>query len=136
MTYYDTSYPPSLWTSPPVPPVPSLASVSPSTGVTGDTVEVHALGTGFTANSVIRFGATAMTTTFISATDISATGTLPAPNTYSITVADPNGISNGRPFIVTATADETPESAEPSDEDFEPENVIPVEVDVKDENTS
>lgn len=99
--YYDTSYPPSLW-APVVPP--ALTTITPATGVTGAGVTITATGTGFTPGSKIRFGATELTTTYVSATELTATGTLPAPNTYSVTVSDPNGISNGRPFIVTPPA--------------------------------
>lgn len=105
--YYDQSYPPSLWApAPPVVQVPTLASITPTTGVTATEVNLHAIGTNYDEDTVIRFDTTALETNLISSTECEATGTLPAPNTYSVTVRNSAGTSNGRGFIVTATADE------------------------------
>ena len=55
-------------------PVPSLASISPSV-VTGGSPSftLTATGTNFTANSVIQIGGSGRTTTFVSATSLTAT---------------------------------------------------------------
>jgi hypothetical protein len=108
--YYDESYPPSIWTPPPPDP-PRITSINPTTGVISTPVTITVTGTAFTDQSVIWFGANALTTTYVSATSLTADGTLPATaNVYSVNVRDPNGNSNGSPFTVTATAEDEPVS--------------------------
>jgi|SRR5215467_11999105 len=100
--YYDTSYPPSVWTPPP--PLLTVASVTPNTGVTATAVTLGIVGTGFTASSVVYFDTIPLTTTFTDSTHVSvASYTLPGTGTYQVTVHNGTDISNGRPFTVTAT---------------------------------
>jgi hypothetical protein len=58
-----------------VEPVPAtLTAIAPNTAVIGGAdLTLTATGTGFTAASVIVFGGAALTTTFVSATELSAT---------------------------------------------------------------
>lgn len=111
-SYYDTSYPPSLWAGPP--PAPVLASIAPTTGVAGATnVTITATGLNFTATSVVRWNATPLVTTFVSPTQLTAVvPTLPAAGTYQVSVTDSTGTSANRTFTVTAAVEEEPASAE------------------------
>ena len=88
-------------------PLPTTTIISPTTNTVGDaafTVTVN--GTNFLPSSVVNFGGSARTTTFVSATQLTAA--IPAsdlinPGTYSITVVNPapgGGTSNSQSLIV------------------------------------
>lgn len=99
--YYDQSYPPSLWAPDPVPP--TIVATAPSTGVTATSITLNVTGTNFTADSVVKMGASVWPTTFVDATHLTATGTLPGAGTVPVTVTNTVGVSNSRNFTVTAT---------------------------------
>lgn len=79
------------------PPVPTVTGVSPSAGVSGDSVTVT--GTDFSDATSVQFGSTSATFTVDSATSISATA--PAgTGTVDVTVTNASGTSE------TSSADE------------------------------
>lgn len=122
--YYDTSYPPSLW----APTPPTLASLNPNTGVTGTSLSLTVTGTKFTADSVVKFGATSLATTFVSPTQLTATmAALPAAGTVQVTVTNTEGTSNARPFTVTATQEEMTEPAGFTATIVDPSEIPPTE---------
>lgn len=106
--YYDTSYPPSVWT-PPGPVDPSITSLDPTTGSAAAgplTVTVH--GSNFEAGSVVEVDQLPATSTvFVSATELTATFDPSAAGTVQFTVRNPNDEeSNSVPFVVGALAAE------------------------------
>lgn len=110
-SYYDTSYPPSLWAPPaPPPPVPTATSVTPNTAVAGATaVTITVAGTNFTADAVVRLGATSLATTYVSATSLTAViPTVGAAGPYNVTVGNAFGTSNAVVFTSTAAVEESP----------------------------
>lgn len=113
-TYYDQSYPPSLW-APAPPPAPVLTGINPTTGVSGASVALTVTGANFTPSSVVKFGTTSLATTHVSSSQLTAnTGTLPAASTVQVSVSDPNGTSGTRPFVITAAqVEESPPAEEP-----------------------
>lgn len=118
-TYWDTSYPPSIWTPEPTPP-PTLIAINPATGVTATNVAITCTGTGFVAGSQIKVDGVAIPTTVVSETSVTGTVATGAVGTRQITVSNANGTSGARPFTVTAAeiADE------PTTETF---TAVPVE---------
>ncbi|RZL08588.1 MAG: T9SS type A sorting domain-containing protein, partial [Hymenobacter sp.] len=92
-------------------PVPTLASLSPSTVVAGSPAFTLTLsGTGFITGSVVRFNATALATTYVSATQLTAVlpaSALATAGSYEVLVsnATPGGGSSAAlPFVVTVPA--------------------------------
>ncbi|MET4076454.1 IPT/TIG domain-containing protein [Hymenobacter sp. UYCo722] len=93
-------------------PAPTIASLSPSTAVAGSaafTLTVN--GTGFLSGSVVNFNGTALTTTFGSATQLTAAvpaSAVATAGTYNVTVANPSanqgGTSAAAAFTVTTAA--------------------------------
>jgi len=86
-------------------PRPAISSVSPSPVPVGDfTLTVN--GVGFIANSTVSFDGNALATTFLSATQLRATGNAPAAkSSVPVVVNTPDGeISNTFPVDVTAPA--------------------------------
>ncbi|GAB3722155.1 hypothetical protein GCM10027594_02800 [Hymenobacter agri] len=91
-------------------PAPTITSLAPSTAVAGGaafTLTVN--GTGFISGSVVNFNGTALTTTFVSATQVTAAvpaSAIAAAGTYNVTVANPSasqgGTSAAATFTVTA----------------------------------
>ncbi len=81
---------------------PHLVSLSPSAAATGDTVALTVTGTSFGPASVVTFGGTAQTTTYVDATRllVPALQTSTA-GTYPVTVT---GADNSLDFTVSATA--------------------------------
>jgi hypothetical protein len=76
-------------------PLPSISSVSPSPVAVGDfTLTVN--GAGFLAGSVVSFDGTALTTSFVSSTRLTATGNAPAArSSVPVVVNTPDGeVSN------------------------------------------
>ncbi len=92
-------------------PLPVLSSISPNqVGVGNVAVTIVASGSGFVPGSTVRLGAGALSTTFVSSTQLSAI--LPASalgnaGTSQISVTSPTpggGTSLGQPFTVTNPA--------------------------------
>ncbi|MGI4792331.1 MAG: beta strand repeat-containing protein [Janthinobacterium lividum] len=86
-------------------PVPNLTSTNPTTGTQGSAITLTLTGSGFTtgtANTVTFNGSLIFGSAVAeSATSLTVTGTLPStPGTSSITVSNPNGISNSVSFTV------------------------------------
>jgi len=87
---------------------PIISSLSPGSAVAGGAdVVLTVNGTHFTASSVVQFNGNALTTTFNSASQLSAT--IPAAAIASgggaqVVVVDPNGTSNPSSFFVGAAA--------------------------------
>src|SRR5262245_44749275 len=105
-SYYDTSYPPSLWAPPPPPPTPAvLTSLNPNTApISTPMGSIQVNGTGFVSGDTVRVGGTAQATTFVSATQLTFNYNTPATaQTVQVTVSGVNGLSNALPFTVTAT---------------------------------
>jgi hypothetical protein len=92
-------------------PVPTIASLAPNTAVAGSVSRVLTVnGTGFVSGSVVSFGANALTTTYVSATQLTATvpaSALTTAGVYNVTVTSPapgGGTSAAVAFTVTAAA--------------------------------
>jgi hypothetical protein len=88
-------------------PVPTIDSLSPDTlpsGAPGFTLHVY--GTGFLPQSVIKWGATSLTTTRADATHLFAAVTAPfvaTPGSTAVTIFTPTpggGTSGAKPFVV------------------------------------
>ena len=113
-TYYDTSYPPSLWgigTS-------VITTVAPSTGVVGAAPTLTVTGTGFTPTTVVLFDSDPRPTTFVSETQLTATVAALVGPARTVQVTTSNGGS--KPFTITAVvADDDGEP--PADDDCPPE---------------
>ncbi|WP_051719184.1 DUF4394 domain-containing protein [Hymenobacter sp. IS2118] len=98
------------FTTTPTPnPAPTISSLSPSSATAGDPAfTLTVTGTGFIAGSVVSFGGTARATTFVSATQVTAS--IPAlaiamAGTYNVTVtnaAPGGGTSAPATFTVIA----------------------------------
>ena len=96
-TYYDTSYPPSLWDT----GTPStVTGVNPATAAVGAAPTLTVTGTGFTAGSVVSFEGDARPTTFVSNTQLTATVATIAGAARTVQVAVSTGGSTT--FIITA----------------------------------
>ncbi len=72
--------------------VPVINSVSPTTVSTGVQFLLTVNGTGFTSGSVVNFGTTALATTYIATTQLTAIGTATTAQvgTVPVTVTNPN----------------------------------------------
>jgi hypothetical protein len=83
---------------------PTITSVTPHYATVGiAAVTLNVIGTNFVSGAVVNWGTTALTTTFVSATKLTAA--VPAANlktvgTYQITVKSSGGTSNEMPFTV------------------------------------
>jgi uncharacterized protein (TIGR03437 family) len=86
-------------------PGPSIGSLTPSSAAAGGAAfSLTVTGSGFTANSKVRWNATALTTTFTSATQLTAAVTadlIATAGTASVTVAD-GTTSNAVVFTISA----------------------------------
>ena len=89
-------------------PKPTLTSISPNTVPGGSPATLITLtGTNFVAGSKAKFGATVLTTTFVSATQLTATipaSLLTTPGAFNVLVTNPapgGGDSNAVTFTVT-----------------------------------
>lgn len=87
--------------------VPAIASISPSlvqSGSAAFTLTVN--GTGFNLNSTVNLGSAALTTTYVSATQLTAAVTAPAIATYgwaAVTISNPapgGGVSSVVPLTI------------------------------------
>jgi hypothetical protein len=91
-------------------PVPTTTSISPTcvtAGSGGFTLTVN--GTNFVSSSAVRWNGTALTTTFVSSSQLTApvtAGLVANAGTTSVTVVNPGpggGTSNGQTFTIAAT---------------------------------
>ena len=93
-------------------PIPVVSSVSPQIiGVGAFTMQVN--GSGFLTGAQVMFGTTALTTTFVSATQLTATGTAVAAQagSVSVTVVNPApGVNNSTTSAVTQVSSVTVET--------------------------
>jgi hypothetical protein len=100
----------------PTNPVPSLTSISPDQIDTGHAgaVTVTVSGSGFITQSIVDWNATALPTTYVSSTELTATipaSDLISPGDASITVTNPapgGGTSNAATIQVISTPTPTP----------------------------
>ncbi len=87
---------------------PSIVSLSVSTVTVGSQATTETVtGTNFTSKSVVNFNSTALTTTYTSPTQISATipaSSLTTAGTFGITVTDSGRTSNSVNFTVSSAA--------------------------------
>ena len=83
----------------------SVTSVTPNEVPAGLSFEMTVNGTGFLANAVVQWNGTALSTTFISSTQLNAfvpASLFTTTTTYSVTVQNPGTApSNGVPVLVT-----------------------------------
>jgi hypothetical protein len=70
-------------------PIPVLTSVSPSTVTTGS-MALTLTGSNFVQGAQASFGGTALNATFVSSTQLTATGTAATAGSFGVTVANPN----------------------------------------------
>ena len=87
-------------------PTPAITSLSPNTataGQAGFTLTVN--GTGFVSGAVVQWNTTALTTTFVSATQLTApvtAGLVATAGSATVTVAENGVTSSGVTFTITA----------------------------------
>jgi hypothetical protein len=113
-----SSAPPFTLTSPPIPTpppapapnAPKIASLIPSSAITGGAgFSMNVMGTNFDPAATVRFNGSALATTFVSTTQLTATitaGDISTPGTANITVANPlatGGVSAGSTFLIGTT---------------------------------
>ena len=93
-------------------PLPTTTSISPTSKTAGEPDFTLTLnGTNFISTSVIYLGSLGLTTTYVSATQLTASLPVPQEGTYSITVVNPTpggGTSNGQTFTVNAADNPAP----------------------------
>ncbi len=88
-------------------PVPVLTSVTPTLIVVGETFNLTLSGSGFMNGSVVNLGTQALTTTFVTATELTATGkaTTAQIGNVPVTVTNPNpGSATSAPINVQVVA--------------------------------
>ncbi len=70
-------------------PSPVLTSISPTSVATGN-ISLTANGSGFVSGAQVLLAGFAITTTFVSSTQLTATGTASTTGTFAVTVTNPN----------------------------------------------
>ena len=89
---------------------PNIDSLTPSSGEVGVAVSVTVAGSNFEDGSVVEAGGTALSTAFVSETELTADFTPDAEGTVNFTVRNPSEKeSNDSPFTVTAAGTATSE---------------------------
>jgi hypothetical protein len=85
-------------------PTPAISSVSPSTFTAGSfTLTIH--GSQFVNGAQVLFGGSALTTTFVSSTQLTATGSEATAGSFGVSVSNPNpGSSASGSINETVTA--------------------------------
>jgi hypothetical protein len=84
--------------------VPVLSSVAPTTFATGS-FNLTLSGSDFVSGAQVLFGGNAITTTFVSATQLTASGTASVASTIPVTVTNPNpGSASSGAVNVTVTS--------------------------------
>ena len=81
---------------------PTIIAVNPVSVPTG-AFTLTMTGTGFVNGSVVTFDGAALSTTFVSATSVKASGSAATPKTVAVTVRNPDG-SSSNSVSVTVTA--------------------------------
>jgi uncharacterized protein (DUF2345 family) len=107
-TFAQKSVTASVPASQPAPAFAASNPVSPNTGSTSGGTSVTINGSSFVSGAVVSFGATAATTTFVSATQLTATTPAAAAGAVSVKVQNPDTQSatlpNGFTYIAPAPA--------------------------------
>ncbi len=89
----------TLWNATPV-----LSNVSPATFTSG-TFTLTVTGSKFVSGAQVLFGGAAITTTYVSATQLTATGSAPSAGTFAVSASNPNpGGSSSGAINVTVTS--------------------------------
>lgn len=89
----------TLWNATPV-----LGNVSPATFTSG-AYSLTLTGSKFVSGAQVLFGGAAITTTYVSATKLTATGSAPTAGIFAVSVSNPNpGSSNSSGINVTVTS--------------------------------
>lgn len=86
---------------------PQITSVNPASVPTGDPFQITITGSAFVNGAQARIGTQALATSFVSATQLTATGTtnLPAGTNAALTVVNPNGsVSNSLNLAIGAAS--------------------------------
>lgn len=81
-------------------PIPVLASAIPTEMVVGISFQLTLTGSGFMNGSVVNFGAQQLTTTFVSPTELTATGTATAAQVGNV----PISVTNPNPASATSAS--------------------------------
>jgi hypothetical protein len=102
--YYDQSWYPGMGSSQPDPDITTLV---PATAVAGSgSAAVQVNGANFEATSVVEADGVALSTTYVSATRLTAAYDPVVEGTVQFTVRNASGKeSNNSPFVVTAAED-------------------------------
>ena len=83
---------------------PVLTNVSPATFTSG-AYSLTLTGSKFVSGAQVLFGGAAITTSYVSATQLTATGSAPSAGTFAVNVSNPNpGSSNSAGINVTVTS--------------------------------
>ena len=91
-------------------PTPAITTILPSSAVTGAPFTLTINGTNFVAASMVNFGGTSSTTTFVSARELTAaipTAAIASAGSVAVTVTTPppgGGTSNAVNFTITTTS--------------------------------
>jgi hypothetical protein len=101
-------------------PAPVLTSVSPTTATAADAaLTLTANGSNFVAGSILQWNGAARTTTFVSATQLTATiaaADIATAGSASVTVRNPDlQVSNAQPFTITAAPSLTASITNPAE---------------------
>src|SRR5271163_2862486 len=96
-------------------PTPTITSISPNSTVAGSAAFTLTInGTNFVAASMVKFGGSALATTFVNATQLTAAipaASIASTGTPAVTVTNPapgGGTSNAINFTVTSSASTAP----------------------------
>jgi hypothetical protein len=99
----------TLWNATPV-----LSNVSPATFAAG-AYTLTVSGSKFVSGAQVLFGGAAVTTSYVSAAQLKATGSAPSAGTFAVSVSNPNpGSSNSGAIDVTVTSQSTGNPPPPS----------------------
>jgi hypothetical protein len=85
-------------------PVPMLGTILPTSAATGSFV-INVSGTGFVSGAQVLLGGSPLATTFVSATQLSASGSASSAGNFTVTVMNPNpgsSVSNTLNLTVTS----------------------------------
>jgi len=88
-------------------PTPAISKISPPTFIAG-AYTLTIAGSNFVPGAQVLFGGAAVTTKFVSAGQLTATGSAPTAGTFTVTVSNPNPGGSTSPTVnVTVTAPPT-----------------------------
>lgn len=118
MSYYDTSYPASIWGV----GVGEITGLIPATGVVGTSYTLTVNGSGFLPDTYVSFDGDRRPTTFVSETQLTAQVASLVGPARTVQVTTSNGGSY--PFVITAVAGDQQEEP-PADDDCPPEETKP-----------